>query len=110
MIRFIDVTSTALTFLLLISNFILMLGMWYTKLKSPENVQNERITKLEVRINNLYTEIEKKDARVKLLEEGNVVIQRSLLALMSHAINGDDTDKLKTAKDDLEKYLTSMRR
>jgi hypothetical protein len=33
------------------------------------------------------------------------VTQQALLALMSHAINGNDIDKLSRAKDDLESYL-----
>ena len=43
--------------------------------------------------------------RIKILEDGNRVTQMALLALMSHAINGDDIDKLTEAKTKLEQYL-----
>ena len=33
------------------------------------------------------------------------VTQQALLAIMSYEINGNDIDKLKQAKDDLEEYL-----
>lgn len=105
----IDYTTSLLTFALLISNFLLMLNMWFTKLKSPEDTQNERIEKLEKEMTDLKLSLEEKDSRVLLLEEGTVIIQRSLLALMSHAINGNDIAKLQSAKNDLEEYLTARR-
>ncbi len=106
----VNTITTILTFLILISNFILMLNMWFTKLKSPEDEQNERIAKLETKYNSLEDALKEKDSRVRLLEEGNVVIQRALLALMSHAINGNDVDRLSTAKEDMERYLTSIKK
>ena len=43
--------------------------------------------------------------RLLAIEEGNRVTQKALLALMSHAINGNDTDKLKEAENALREYL-----
>lgn len=105
----IDYTTPLLTFALLISNFLLMLSMWINKIKAPEDTQNERIEKLEKEMTDLKLSLEEKDSRVLLLEEGTVIIQRSLLALMSHAINGNDIAKLQSAKNDLEEYLTARR-
>lgn len=107
--HFIDYTTPLLTFALLISNFLLMLSMWINKIKAPEDTQNERIEKLEKEMTDLKLSLEEKDSRVLLLEEGTVIIQRSLLALMSHAINGNDIAKLQSAKNDLEEYLTARR-
>jgi len=43
--------------------------------------------------------------RIKTIEAGNRITQQALLALMSHALNGNDVDKLEKARDDLQEYL-----
>ena len=41
----------------------------------------------------------------EILEEGNRVNQRCMLALLSHDIDGNEVEGLKTAKDELQKFL-----
>lgn len=98
--------SAFLTFFILISNFLLMLNLWYGKVKSPEQSQNDRITKLEKEICDIKEHFSNDDDRLASLEDGNVVTQRAILAIMGHELNGNDVDNLKQAKNDLEKYLT----
>lgn len=43
--------------------------------------------------------------RIDVMEEGNRIMQRAMLALLSHGIDGNDVDSLKTAKNELQKYL-----
>ena len=43
--------------------------------------------------------------RLVELEKGNRIMQQSMLALLSHALNGNDVDSLKKAKDNLQNYL-----
>ena len=43
--------------------------------------------------------------RVGSLEEGNKVICKALMAIMSHEINGNSIDKLQKAYDDMNEYL-----
>lgn len=43
--------------------------------------------------------------RIKKLEEGNKVICRALIAMLSHEINGNSTDKLQKAMGELQDYL-----
>lgn len=45
--------------------------------------------------------------RLKELEDGYKVFLQSMLALMSHEIDGNHTEQLRKAKEDLEKYLIS---
>jgi hypothetical protein len=71
----------------------------------PENVQNSRLDVLEAQVKEFAEYLDRDNRRLNTLDEGNRVTQRALLALMSHAINGNDTDKLTRAKDDLEEYL-----
>ena len=43
--------------------------------------------------------------RVESLEEGNKVICKALMAIMSHEINGNSVDKLQKAYDEMNEYL-----
>lgn len=75
--------------------------------KKPNETQNERLDLIEQRLN-LYDEYFKNDkSRLEAIEEGNKVTQKSLLALLSHGIDGNDIIALKTAKSELEHYLIS---
>lgn len=82
------------------------------KLREPENVQNKQIEELKglyqsvdarLKIHEEYFNNDKK--KISAIEEGNRVTQKALLALMSHAINGNDVDKLKEAENSLREYL-----
>ena len=43
--------------------------------------------------------------RIASLEDGNKVICKALIAMLSHEINGNSTEKLKKAMSDLQDYL-----
>ena len=43
--------------------------------------------------------------RLDVLEDGNKVICRGILALLSHEINGNSTDKLKASQSEITNYL-----
>ena len=43
----------------------------------------------------------------RLIDEGNKVTQKALLALLSHAIDGNDVDSLRDAKKSLEGWLVN---
>ena len=43
--------------------------------------------------------------RIETLEEGNKIVCKALLAIMSHEINGNSIDKLQKAYDELNDYL-----
>lgn len=82
------------------------------KLKEPENVQNKKISDMEAKMKSLEDRLTKHEEyfnndnkRLLAIEEGNRVTQKALLALMSHAINGNDIQKLKEAENDLREYL-----
>lgn len=75
------------------------------KAGEPESIQNKRLDALEIQVAKFGEYLDRDNRRLNLLDEGNRVTQQALLALMSHAINGNDVDKLSRAKDDLESYL-----
>lgn len=43
--------------------------------------------------------------RLKSMEEGNKVVCRGILALLSHEINGNSIDKLKSSQTEMTNYL-----
>ena len=49
--------------------------------------------------------LDRDNRRIASLEEGNKAICRALMALLSHEINGNSTDKLQKALTDLSDYL-----
>lgn len=103
----IEVTTTVLTFIMLVSNFILMITMWIDRARTPEKNQNSRIERLEDKVDELYEFHTKDKDRIKEIEKGNVVTQEALLALLSHSIDGNNTAGLTKARDNMQHYLTS---
>ena len=49
--------------------------------------------------------LENYDKRITDIEKGNKVTQKAILALLEHSIDGNNTDGLKRAKDELSQYL-----
>lgn len=49
--------------------------------------------------------LDKDKRRIDNLEDGNKVVCRGILALLSHEINGNSTDKLTEARDGITNYL-----
>lgn len=82
------------------------------KLKEPENVQNRKLEDISKKIDSIEARLKihgeyfnNDNRRISAIEEGNRVTQKALLALMSHAINGNDIDELKKAQASLKEYL-----
>ena len=82
------------------------------KAKAPETVQNNRLDKIDKRLDDIDTTIAKfkeyftnDDNRFKAIEKSNKITQTALLALLKHSLNGNDVDALKTAEKSLEEYL-----
>lgn len=93
------------------------------RLKEPETKQNERIDALEKNYEVLSADLKEQkrqrdetitqfmqyftndDNRFKAIERSNKVTQNALLALLKHALNGNDLQALKDAEKSLEAYL-----
>ena len=69
------------------------------KAKEPTEELEKRVTDLERKI------LENYDKRITDIEKGNKVTQKAILALLEHSIDGNNTDGLKKAKDELSQYL-----
>ena len=82
------------------------------KIKEPETAQNKRLELIEIKLETHDKILEKyqefftnDDNRFKSIERSNKVTQNALLALLKHALNGNDIDALKDAEKSLEAYL-----
>ena len=81
--------------------------------KEPTKVLEGRVTNLETITSVEYKERFKsyddhfaKDLqRIEKIEEGNKITQQALLALLNHAIDGNDIAEVKKASKDLTDYL-----
>lgn len=72
------------------------------KAKKPDTERDEALKRHAELLDN-------DNRRLKELEESNNIIMQSMLAIMSHAIDGNHTEDLKQARDDLQKYLIKRR-
>lgn len=95
----------ACSLILTVGNVILMCITFAGKAKAPVKLQNERLDVIEDRLDKVERHLDADNKRIKSIEEGNKVTQKALLALMRHALNDQDNDKLLAAKDELENYL-----
>ena len=85
--------------------------------KKPEKDQNERITVLEGQIKELKAEQIKfleffanDKTRIDNITEGNGVMQKALLALLSNAIDGNNINEMKDARSELQEYLIERKK
>ena len=75
------------------------------KVMAPNRIQNERLDAIERKLKEHDKFFERDLKRFDEHEEGNKVIQKAILALLSHAIDNNDIVSLKEAKKNLEEYL-----
>lgn len=68
---------------------------WWRK---PDTTRDERLDRHDEML-------DRDNKRLKELEESNKIIMQSMLALMSHELDGNHHEELKQARDDLQKYL-----
>ena len=72
---------------------------------SPNRTQNQRLDAMETWKEQVDGRLKTGDDHFRAIDDGNKVTQRAILALMKHAINGNDIDELKKAEKTLEDYL-----
>lgn len=102
--------STTLTIFQLIISFGTVCTLLYTVVKytqKPQDIQNERILALEKWRDTMDAKMMDTCTHLSSLDEGTKITQQAILALMGHAINGEDVEELKKARQTLYDYLTN---
>lgn len=77
----------------------------FKEAKKPNDTQNARLDALEKWKASVDERLDRGNSHFDAIDKGNRVTQKALLALISHAINGNDIEQLKEQRDDLNKYL-----
>lgn len=91
---FVIVAVAILAFIVLLGNVIKTIKDW----RSPGMSEAEWRRDVDVKLDS-------DNRRIKSLEDGNRVVCKALMALLSHEINGNSNDKLQKALSDLNDYL-----
>lgn len=93
---------TALNLIWTVGNIISVI---VAKVKSPNVRQDERITALETRTEQIEKHLDNNNKRLQEIEKGNRITQQSILALMRHAIDGNNINQLREAESHMQEYL-----
>lgn len=91
---FIIVAVAILAFIVLLGNVVKTLKEW----RKPGMSEADWRRDVDDKLNS-------DNRRIKSLEDGNRVVCKALIALLSHEINGNSNDKLQKALSDLNNYL-----
>lgn len=73
--------------------------------KAPGKRVDERLTTIETTLKDHENFFANDKRRLEVIEEGNRVTQKAILALLSHGIDGNDVDAMRAAKNELQEYL-----
>lgn len=100
------------TIIQLIANSIIMLGgagaiiasiiRWMRK---PDTDRDDKLKRHDEMFDNDNKRLNELEKEQKEMKEAQQVLMKSMLALMSHAIDGNHTEDLKLARDDMQEYL-----
>lgn len=100
-----------------VSAAITVIIKFITKIRAPEEKQNDRIKNCENEIDEIHKKFEVYDGyfardkqRLDRLEFGNEAENKALLALLNHALHGDNQEEIKMAKKELEQFLLATSR
>lgn len=90
---------------LTILNLVNVITSMVSKTKQPTNDLDTRVSAIEHKLMR-YDEMFGRDkARLDQFDEGMKVIIKSLLAIMKHDLDGNNTDALKLASAELQEYM-----
>jgi hypothetical protein len=90
---------------------LLMIGIYNTVMGAIKTAREEKkrkdqpVVSLEEKVDGHEEKLAKDHQRLNALEDSNRIIMRALMAIMSHEINGNDTVKLQSSFEEIQKYL-----
>lgn len=99
------VISAIAAAIVLIANAIEKIVKVTKAVKAPNDKQDDRIAKIEGRLDSIERKLENDDCRLKDIKKGDHAMQRALLALLDHGIDGNNIKQMQDAKEELNDYL-----
>ena len=91
--------------LVAISGAVAVIVRAVTVAKRPHEQQDARIESIEERVAKHDALLNNDKSRLEVIEDSNRVTQKALLALLDHSIDGNNTEQMKQAKEDLQRHL-----
>lgn len=79
-------------------------AVWHA-LKAPDAAQNDRLGRLESRMEQVEQFLAKDKKAIDGLTEGDKVTKHAILALLGHGIDGNNKQEMIDSKHELETYL-----
>ena len=73
--------------------------------REEKNRKERPVTTLEEQVKTHEEKLKNDHERLKELEDGNRIMMRAMMAILSHDINGNSTDSLKKSLEEIQKYL-----
>ncbi len=80
---------------------------WRKQAKEPEEKQNMSIEELQSTDKKIMALLDRDDKRLRVLEDGVGVLVKGQLALLGHAVDGNNEAECKEARKDINHYLIS---
>lgn len=74
-------------------------------MRKPDSNRDEKIKRHDEMFDNDNKRLNELEKEQKEMKEAQQVLMKSMLALMSHAIDGNHTEDLRLARDDMQNYL-----
>lgn len=92
--------------ILTVLNIINIALMFKDRANKPYKDHEDRIDKLENEVDNIKRDINNSHKRIVDLEKGTTVLIRSMGALLSHGIEGNNTNEMVARREELNSYLS----
>lgn len=90
---------------------LLLVGVYNTIMSAIKNAREEKrlreqpVNTLEHTVEDHSKKLQNDHERITQLEESNRIIMRALMAVMSHEVNGNSTEKLQKSMDEIQQFL-----
>lgn len=92
-------------FVVAVDKLVEALRRWKNKAKAPEDKQNIAIEELKQSEKKLTALLDRDDKRLRVLEDGVSVLVKGQLAILGHAIDGNNEHECREARKDINHYL-----
>ena len=103
-LSFEQLIGTAAVILLLVGIYNTIMGAIKTA-REEKRLKDQPVNTLESTVSVHSEKLKNDHERITALEESNRIIMRALMAVMSHEINGNSTDKLRDSMEEINDFL-----
>ena len=103
-LSFEQLIGTAAVILLLVGIYNTIMGAIKTA-REEKKLKNQPVNTLESKVDDHAKKLQNDHERITELEKSNRIIMRALVAVMSHEVNGNSTDKLQKSMEEIQEFL-----